>query len=208
MLGRVIAAVVFTVAVSATASAQERLKPGKTFRDCPECPEMVVIRAGSFMMGSPTSEPGRWEGEGPQHRVRIPQTFALGKYEVTFAEWDACMKTGGCKHRLGDEGWGRGNQPVIDVDWDDAKAYVRWLSQKTGQAYRLPSEAEWEYATRAGTTTAFYFGNDINPRQANYGGNEGKTVAVGRYPANAFGLHDVHGNVWEWVEDCCVSSTT
>jgi formylglycine-generating enzyme required for sulfatase activity len=204
MFGRVITAVAVVMGVCATASAQERLKPGETFRDCPECPELVVIPPGSFIMGSPASEAGRFSNEGPQHRVRIPRGFALGKYEVTFAEWDACVKAGGCSHRPGDERWGRGNRPVIRVSWDDAREYVRWLSRKTGHEYRLPSEAEWEYAARAGTTTPFYFGNDINSRQANYGLNEGKTVAVGKYPANAFGLHDVHGNVWEWVEDCWI----
>ncbi len=202
MLSRVITLVLVAVAVSATAAAQERLKPGETFRDCPECPEMVVIPAGSFMMGSPANEEGRSLVEGPRHRVTIPRAFALGKYVVTFHEWDNCVRDGGCSHRPDDWGWGRGNRPVIGVNWNDAREFTRWLSQRTGQKYRLPSEAEWEYAARAGTTTAYHFGNDINPRQANYGVNEFKTVAVGRYPANAFGLHDVHGNVWEWVEDC------
>ncbi len=202
MLGRIIAAVVVVMGICATASAQDHLKSGEAFRDCPECPEMVVIPAGSFMMGSPAKEPGRFDNEGPQHRVIIPRAFALGRYEVTFAEWDACVQAGGCGRRPGDYGWSRGNRPVINVSWDDAREYVRWLSRKTGQAYRLPSEAEWEYAARAGTTMAFHFGIDINPKQANYGGNEGKTVAVGSFSANAFGLHDVHGNVREWVEDC------
>ena len=152
-------------------------QPGETFRDCAECPEMVVIPAGSFMMGSPAIF---YRDEGPRHRVTIPRAIALGKYEVTFGEWDTCVGAGGCSHRPGDERWGRGNRPVIRVSWDDAREYVRWLSRKTGHEYRLPSEAEWEYAARAGTTTPFYFGNDINSRQANYGLNEGKTVAVGR----------------------------
>ncbi len=202
MLGRIIGLVLVAVAVSATASAQDHLKPGETFRDCPECPEMVVIPAGTFTMGSPESEKGRFQREGPQHRVTIPRAFALGKYEVTFAEWDACVEAGGCSHRPDDWGWGRDNRPVINVSWDDAHKYVRWLSRQTDQAYRLPSEAEWEYAARAGTTTAFHFGIDIGPKHANYGGNEGKMVAVGSFPTNAFGLHDIHGNVREWVEDC------
>ena len=178
---------------------------------------MVVIPAGSFMMGSPTSEKLRFRSEGPQHRVTIPGAFALGKYEVTFAEWDACVRAGGCSHRPEDKGWGRGNRPVMNVSWDDAKQYVRWLARKTGRDYRLPSEAEWEYAARAGTTTVFHFGDRISPSQANYDGNYSynggakgryreRTVAVGSFPANAFGLHDVHGNVWEWVEDCYHSS--
>ncbi len=186
---------------------------GETFRDCADCPEMVVIPAGSFMMGSPAGEAGRYDDEGPRHRVTIPRAFALGKYEVTFAEWDACVRGGGCSHRPMDLYWGRGNRPVMNVNWDDAKEYMRWLSRKTGRDYRLPSEAEWEYAARAGTTTATHFGYRISPSQANYNGNYSynggpkgvyrqQTVAVGSFPANAFGLHDVHGNVWEWVEDC------
>jgi formylglycine-generating enzyme required for sulfatase activity len=188
-------------------------RPGETFRDCAECPEMVVIPAGSFTMGSPASEEGRDDNEGPQHRVTIPRPFALGKYEVTFAEWDACVREGGCSHRPSDQGWGRGNRPVINVSWEDARQYGRWLGRKTGHEYRLPSEAEWEYAARAGTTTPFHFGRMISPSQANYDGNYSynngpkgayrqQTIAVGSFPANAFGLHDVHGNVWEWVKDC------
>lgn len=186
-----------------------------TFRDCPSCPEMVVIPAGEFVMGSPAGEIGRKaREEGPQHRVTIGQTFALGKYEVTYAEWDACVSDGGCNgYRPKDRGWGRGNRPVIYVSWYDAKAYVAWLSRKTGKRYRLPSEAEWEYAARAGTTTPFHFGSTISSDRANYNGRRtygsgrkgvyrAKTIPVGSFPSNAFGLHDVHGNVWEWVEDC------
>ena len=184
------------------------------FRDCPECPEMAPVPAGSFMMGSPTHEAERGDDEGPRRRVTIPKPFAVGKYEVTFAEWDACAAAGGCGgRRPGDEGWGRGRQPVINVSWDDAKAYVAWLSKKTGKIYRLLSEAEWEYAARAGTTTPFHFGSTISASQANYdgnhtygGGSKGvsreKTMPVGSFPANPFGLHDAHGNVLEWVEDC------
>ncbi|MCY4384581.1 MAG: SUMF1/EgtB/PvdO family nonheme iron enzyme [Nitrospinae bacterium] len=184
------------------------------FRDCPECPKMVVAPAGSFMMGSPSGEKDRSDDEGPRHRVTISNPFAVGKYEVTFAEWDACVADGGCGgHRPSDEGWGRGNRPVTKVSWEDAKAYVKWLSQKTGKRYRLLSEAEWEYAARAGTKTPFHFGSTISTSQANYDGDHtygrgskgvdrGKTVPVGSFPANVFGLHDVHGNVWEWVEDC------
>jgi formylglycine-generating enzyme required for sulfatase activity len=132
---------------------------------------------------------------------------------VTFAEWDACVREGGCSYRPNDQGWGRGDRPVINVSWDDAQQYIQWLSRKTGHEYRLPSEAEWEYAARAGTATPFHFGRTISPSQANYDGNytygsgpkgvyRQQTVAVGSFPANAFGLHDVHGNVWERVEDC------
>ena len=195
---------------AAEAEARERaaMRPGKVFRDCPECPEMVVVPAGSFTMGSPSSEKGRYDGEGPQHRVTIPEPFAVGKYEVTFAEWDACVAAGGCYgHRLYDPGWGRGQRPVIVVSWEDAKAYVGWLSRKTGERYRLLSEAEWEYAARAGTRTRYHWGHSIGRNQANCDGcgsrwDDEKTAPVGSFPANGFGLHDVHGNVWEWVEDC------
>ena len=175
---------------------------GRRQRDCAECPEMVVVPSGEFMMGSPSGEQYRYDSEGPVHRVTISEPFAVGVYEVTFDEWDACRRGGGCSHNPHDSGRGRGNRPVIDVSWEDAQEYVGWLSRKTGAGYRLLSEAEWEYVARAGTTTAYHFGGSISPSQANYGGNEEKTVPVGSYPANGFGLHDVHGNVWEWVEDC------
>jgi formylglycine-generating enzyme required for sulfatase activity len=176
-------------------------------RDCDDCPLMVALPAGSFMMGSPRDEAGRSSDESPQHRVTIPEPFAVGKYEVTFAEWDACVADGGCNgYEPGDEGWGRGRRPVINVSWDDAQAYLRWLSKEAGQSYRLPSEAEWEYACRAGTTTRYSWGDDITPQNANYGGQIGRTAEVGTYPANPGGLHDMHGNVWEWVEDCMSDS--
>ncbi len=185
-----------------------------TFRDCDVCPEMVVIPKGEFAMGSPASEEAHKDHESPHHRVTIGRAFALGKYEVTFDEWDACVSDGWCNdYRPKDRDWGRGRRPVINVNWKDAKAYVAWLSRKTGKGYRLPSEAEWEYAARAGTTTPFHFGSTISPYQANYrgdftygSGSKGvfrkKTVQVGIFPSNAFGLHDVHGNVSEWAEDC------
>ena len=187
---------------------------GRNSRDCPECPEMVVVPGGSYMMGSPGDEAVRSADEGPQHRVTIPRPIAVGKYEVTFAEWDACVAAGGCGgYRPEDEGWGRGRRPVINVSWNDAKSYVKWLSQETGKGYRLLTESEWEYVARAGTTGPFHFGQTISTDQANYNGKytygsgrkgvyREKTVSVGSFPANGFGLHDVHGNVWEWVEDC------
>ena len=187
---------------------------GDVFRDCDACPEMVVVPAGAFMMGSPESEDGRSDDEGPVHQVTFEQPFAVGKYEVTFAEWEACVAGGGCNgYRPNDGGWGRGRRPVINVNWKDAQAYVEWLSEQTGKAYRLLSEAEWEYVARAGTTTPFHFGTTISTEQANYDGNftygsgrEGedrqKTVPVGSFAPNAFGLHDMHGNVWEWTQDC------
>ena len=190
------------------------LKVGDVFRDCVDCPEMVVVPSGRFMMGSPPSEEGRydWE-EGPVHRVSIPSVFAVGVYEVTFEEWDACVSAGGCGgYRPGDRGWGRGQRPVINVSWDDARAYVDWLSGETGEAYRLLSEAEWEYVARAGTRTRYHWGDAIGRNRANCDGcgsrwDGGKSTSpVGSFGANAFGLHDVHGNVFEWVEDCYYDS--
>ena len=187
---------------------------GKRFRDCDECPELVVVPAGSFDMGSPESECLRYGDEGPVHRVRIERPFAVGVYAVTFAKWDACVSGGGCRgHRPSDGGWGREKRPVINVSWDDAKAYVRWLSRKTGEEYRLLSESEWEYVARGGTKTPFHTGKIILTGQANYNGNftygsgpkgqyRAETIEVGSFEANGYGLHDVHGNVWEWVEDC------
>jgi formylglycine-generating enzyme required for sulfatase activity len=169
-------------------------------------------------MGSPETERGRDKNEGPQRKVAIT-SFAIGKHEVTFAQWDACVAENGCTHKAGDEGWGRGTRPVINVSWHDATAFVAWLTRKTGKSYRLPTEAEWEYAAR-GVTRAdapyqpFGTGATINYQQANYdanfkygeGGQPGifrqKTVTVGTFRRNAFGLHDMHGNVWEWVQDC------
>ena len=176
-------------------------------RDCPECPEMVVVPAGSFMMGSPSHEQGRYDEEGPVHEVRISAPFAAGRYEVTFAEWDACLAAGGCGHRSEDMGWGRGDRPVILVSWEDAKGYVQWLSRRARREYRLLSEVEWEYAARAGTETAYSWGDEIGVNRANCNGcgsqwDFSKTAPVGSFGANAWGLHDMHGNVLEWTEDC------
>jgi formylglycine-generating enzyme required for sulfatase activity len=178
----------------------QQAKAGETFRDCEGCPEMVVVPAGSFDMGSNT------DYENPIHRITIAKPFAIGLYEVTFDEWDRCVDDKGCKHRPDDREWGRGKRPVINVSWLDAKEYVAWLSQKTGKAYRLPSEAEWEYAARAGTNTTYWWGSAVGSRQANCrecnSGVSQQTQPVGSFPANAFGLYDTSGNVAEWVEDC------
>ena len=182
--------------------------PGSRFKDCPACPEMVVLPPGTFVMGSPDSEPGRRSNEGPVHRVTIPKAFALGVYEVTFAEWEACVDDGGCdgyrpKRRFFGRDWGHPQYPVMRVDPNDIEPYLAWLAQKTGERYRLPSEAEWEYAARAGTTTPYYTGNAVSQDQANYGRYfVGGPVAVGSYPPNPFGLHDMLGNVAEWCADC------
>lgn len=191
----------------------ELTRPGRVFRDCQACPEMVVVLAGSFMMGSPSSEKGRDSDEGPQRRVTIPRPFAVGKFEITWAEWEACVADNGCdgsgpEKAGGDNGWGKGRRPVIEVSWNDATAYAAWLSKKTGKIYRLLSEAEWEYVARAGTTTAFSWGDEISAEQANYDGNytygdgskgkyRQKTVPVDSFDPNPWGLYQMHGNVWE-----------
>ena len=181
-----------------------RKRVGTVFRDCPECPEMVVVPAGRFRMGSTSGD----DDERPVHPVTIARPFAVGVYEVTFAEWDACVSDGGCGgYRPSDSRWGRGVRPVMNVSWNDAKAYVRWLSGRTGEAYRLLSGAEWEYVARAGRTTEYWWGNDIGGSRANCRGCgsrwDGKqTAPVGSFLASPFELHDVHGNVQEWVEDC------
>ncbi|MBM3557552.1 MAG: hypothetical protein FJX47_18595 [Alphaproteobacteria bacterium] len=179
------------------------LAPGRAFRDCRNCPEMVIVPAGRFTMGSPDDEPDRDADEGPQREVSV-RSFALGKTEITFAQYDACVAERDCP-RAADNNWGRGDQPVINVSWDDAKAYSAWLGRKSRTKYRLPSEAEWEYAARAGTGTRFSCGGgDACLNQvAWHGSNSGnRAQPVATKAANEFGLHDMHGNVWEWVEDC------
>jgi formylglycine-generating enzyme required for sulfatase activity len=187
---------------------QRRLKAGDVFRDCGNCPEMVIVPPGSFTMGSRAGEEGRFDDEGPAHEVTIAKAFAVGKFTVTFDEWDACVADGGCKnYNPSDAGWGRGRRPVINMSWDDAKGYVDWLAFKTKKSYRLLTEAEWEYAARAGSTTAYAWGNAVGARNANCNGcgsqwDSKQTAPVGSFPPNAFGLHDMAGNVWQWVEDC------
>ena len=175
-------------------------KTGETIKDCNECPELVVVPSGSFHMGGLNKGAYEQKRGHPIHKVTIGYSFAVGKYEVTFSQWDACVSDGGCKHNPNDKGWGRGNHPVMNVTWSDTKEFTRWLKQKTGKKYRLLSEAEWEYVARAGTSTIFPWGDNINPDQARY--KSRSTVPVGSYKPNAFGLYDVVGNVWEWVEDC------
>jgi formylglycine-generating enzyme required for sulfatase activity len=202
------------------------LNPKDTFKDCPECPEMVVVPTGFFIMGSPVNEKSRDENEGPQRKVTISSPLAIAKYEVTFAEWDACVNAGGCKHKPDDEGWGRGARPVINISWDDITSqYLPWLSDKAGATYRLLTEAEWEYAARATSETKFPFGDDdkalcshanvadltahqrySNWTAANCRDGFVNTAPVGSFVANAFGLHDMVGNVWEWVQDCYIGS--
>lgn len=200
-------------------------QPGERFRDCASCPEMVVVPAGSFMMGSPSSEEGRQGDEGPQHLVTIGSPFAVGVYEVTFAEWEACVEAGGCGgFRPRDEGWGRGSRPVMNVNREDAREYVRWLSRETGARYRLLTEAQWEYMARAGTETPRYWGEGEMEQCRSANGADATahraypdaadslfaacsdgnvyTAPVGSFEPNGFGVYDVLGNVFEWTEDC------
>jgi formylglycine-generating enzyme required for sulfatase activity len=208
------------------------LRPKDNFKDCDTCPEMVVIPSGEFTMGSPKSQEGRSDSEEPQHKVIIDKPLAAGRYAVTRGEFTAFVSE--TKHTTGDKCWTYDNakwaertgrsfhnsgfaqddrHPVVCANWGDAKAFVAWLSKKTSQPYRLLTEAEREYATRAGTSTPFWWGASISTAQANYdgnqtygGGSEGewrmKTVAVDSFRPNPWGLYNVHGNVWEWVEDC------
>ena len=198
---------------------------GSVIKDCAECPELVVVPAGQFLMGSPPGEPDRDDDEGPQHTVTIARPLAAGKYEVTSDEWDACVAGGGCA-RAADDGWGRGRRPVIRVSYEQAIGYTEWLSKKTGKPYRLLSEAEWEYAARAGSQAARFWGAMADracefengadaalERQKPEGwkdewglhacdDGQARTAPVGAFKPNAFGLHDMLGNLSEWVEDC------
>jgi formylglycine-generating enzyme required for sulfatase activity len=192
-----------------SASTAQALKPRDSFKECAsECPEMIVIPAGSFTMGSPETEDGRSSTEGPQHQVSILRPFAVSRFQLTFADWDACVGGGGCGMYIPhDQGWGRGRQPVIFVSWEDARRYVTWLSQVTRKTYRLLSEAEYEYGTRAGTSTKYLWGENLGIGNANCDGCGSKwdnklTAPVGSFAPNAFGLYDMVGNVFEWVEDC------
>ena len=226
-------------------SASAASTPGGVFRDCPECPEMVVIPAGNFTMGSSASErswaashgasPESVSDESPQHDVSLP-SFALGKYDVTRAEYAAFVRETGYSAGDGcfessmpkatkrtDASWQNpgfkqtDRDPVTCVSWQDARAYVSWLNGKLrgrisnpgDGPYRLPSEAEWEYATRAGTTTRFWWGDD-DSKAAEYAwykeNSAGQTHRAGSKPANAFGLYDMVGNVWQWTEDCYAES--
>lgn len=190
------------------AAVQRTFAPGQTFRDCGNgCPEMVVVPAGSFTMGG--SGQLFSDNEKPAHRVTIRKPFAVGKFEVTFDEWKACAAGGGCQENPEpeDQDWGRGRRPVINVSWSEAQQYVTWLIAQTGARYRLLTEAEWEYAARAGSTTWYSWGNQIGKGNANCKlcgskWDDTETAPVGSFAPNRFGLHDMHGNVAEWVEDC------
>jgi formylglycine-generating enzyme required for sulfatase activity len=199
-MGAVILAFCASGSSCAAQSDQKRL-PGELFRDCPDCPEFVIVPSGEFDMGSnlkPT--------EQPVHHVIIRKNFAVGRREVTFAEWDECVAAGGCKFNPPDQGWGRGDRPVTNVSWDDAKEFTEWMSKRPGKPHRLPTEAEWEYAARGGSTTSFWWGKEVgtgHAQCAECGGSENDRPApAGSFRPNAFGLYDTAGNAAEWVEDC------
>ncbi|MBS0588623.1 MAG: SUMF1/EgtB/PvdO family nonheme iron enzyme [Proteobacteria bacterium] len=178
---------------------------GKTL--LPFEPEMVRIAPGKFLMGSPRTDKDQWFDEAPQHEVSIGYAFEIGKYEITFDEYDTFARATNRELPLDFFDWGRGRRPVINVSFDDALAYVKWLSEQTGKYYRLPSEAEWEYAARAGSQTRYWWGDAIGKNNAVCDGCGSKwdhkqTAPVGSFQANAFGLHDTSGNVYEWVQDC------
>lgn len=184
---------------------------GDYFRDCADCPEMASLPAGSFRMGAAQGAGARDSAESPVLSVALSKPFALAAHETTYAQWDRCVADGACA-AAPDFGWGRGERPVVGVSHADAADYAAWLAEKTGQPYRLPSEAEWEYAARAGGDSAFAFGPTISVAQANFNGEypygreaetfRGRTTPAASFPPNAFGLYDMHGNAWEWTADC------
>jgi formylglycine-generating enzyme required for sulfatase activity len=209
-----------TLAFAGPALSAEGLAAGSVVRDCDTCPELVVVPKGEFTMGATADDPSRDDDEGPQRVVAFARPFAIGKYEVTFDEWDACVADRACE-QTGDEGWGRGRRPVINVTFAQVQAYLQWLSGKTGKSYRLPAEAEWEYAARGGSAGPRFWGAperacefanvydrtarakylfdwDSFPCEDKYT----ETAPVGSFAPNGFGLHDVLGNVFEWVADC------
>jgi formylglycine-generating enzyme required for sulfatase activity len=219
-------AAVALAALSCTAAIAADNVAGAAFSDCDRCPEMVIVPAGEFVMGSSMKESGHTD-EKPQHKVSIAANFAVSRSEITFDQWDACTQAGSCA-KADDDGYGRGAYPAINVSWDDANAYVKWLSEKTGKRYRLLSEAEFEYVARAGTTTPWFWGE----AEASWGSSKacefanlhdedgkdahpmyvwshhkckdgyGENAPTRSYKPNQFGLHDVLGNVREWVADC------
>ncbi|MCP5371915.1 MAG: SUMF1/EgtB/PvdO family nonheme iron enzyme [Hyphomicrobiales bacterium] len=191
------------LALAGAARAAEVPAPGTVFRDCPTCPEMVVVPAGGDLLGA---DGGRAD-QAPAHAVTFARPFALSKYEVTFDDWQACLDARGCARLPDDHKWGRGRRPVINLTYAEMEGYVRWLAAATGKPYRLPSEAEWEYAARAGGDGAYWWGDDVGHNRANCracgSAMAGKgSQPAGSFAANPFGLHDMHGNVWEWVADC------
>ena len=195
---------------------READRPGvDMFRDFDRGPEMIRVPRGRFLMGSPPGEAGGSNDERPQHEVSFAREFAVGRFPVTFAQWAAALADSAVDHVPKDYGWGVGNRPVIDVSWDDAQKYIGWLSERSGKPYRLPTESEWEYVARAGTTSPFWCGSTISSVQANFdaryaygdirpGEYRKRTVPVDTFQPNPWGLYQVHGNVWEWCQDSWV----
>jgi formylglycine-generating enzyme required for sulfatase activity len=196
-----LASLFLAIGSSRAAEANEEHLPGELFRDCPDCPELVIVPSGEFDMGSSVKPT-----EQPIHHVSIRKNFAIGRRKVTFAEWDRCVAQSGCKFTPPDQGWGRGDRPVTNVSWDDAEQFAAWLSKTTGKSYRLPTEAEWEYTARGGSTTPYWWGKDVGAGHAQCaecgGAQSGTTVPEGSFRPNAFGLYDTAGNAAEWVQDC------
>jgi formylglycine-generating enzyme required for sulfatase activity len=222
-------------ALSVTPGSSEGFRDLKADgQPCPFCPELTVVPGGSFMMGSPDGEPGQEAAsESPQRKVTIARPFAVGKFAITRAEFEAfvtstkdvttdCSSSFDGKKVVPDRSWRKpgfaqdGSHPVVCVLWNDAIRYVKWLSMITGRTYRLLSDAEREYVTRAGTTTPFWWGSSIKPTEANYlstevyagGGSKGDpiyhTMRVDSFTPNPWGLYNVHGNVWDWLQDCWI----
>ena len=233
------AALSLAAGLAASENAAPQQRAGKAFGDCATCPEMVVISPGSFIMGSPESEKDR-DSDEIQHKVTIAYSFAVSKYPITWDQWEACVRDAMCDGqaveaalRLDRDGkpvqqyrdHGRGSRPVVGASWYDAQNYVGWLNRKTGRGkYRLLSESEFEYAARAGTTTAYWWGDEPSHDYANYGKESGEkdlggvakgrdiwvdeTSPVGSFPPNPFGLYDMHGNIYQWIEDCYETDVT
>ncbi|MCC7167564.1 MAG: SUMF1/EgtB/PvdO family nonheme iron enzyme [Rhodospirillales bacterium] len=183
--------------------AAHAAQAAEAFRDCPQCPEMIAIKPGTFAMGGT-----RAENEQPVHTVTLTKPYAIAKYELTFDEWEMCRVAGACTRDPDLHDWGRGRQPVINLAIADIAQYLAWLSKLTGKTYRLPSEADWEYAARGGIDGAYWWGETMKPGHANcrdcgaepWGGD--RAAPVGTFPPNPYGLHEMNGNLWEWTADC------
>ena len=208
---------VVALETNANTDVTESSNLGAYLRDCFDCPDMASLPAGSFMMGAAPGESGAAPSEKPQHGVRLQKGFAIATKEVTFKQWQACVADGGCaRYAPPDAGWGQGDQPVINVSFEDAQQYTKWLSEKTGRNYRLPTEAEWEFAARGGQSGPFSFNGKLSSAIANFNGqlvyngpegpNRARTMPVASFAPNAYGLYDMHGNVWEWTADCWTES--
>lgn len=202
---RLTLAIMAGVWITATTGMEVKAAEPAAFRDCSVCPEMIPLPAGTVALGDARV---RDAAPPPDDPVRKVGPFAIARTETTFRQWGACVAEGACRGGQDDHGWGRDDRPVINVTAADARAYADWLSRRTGHSYRLPTEAEWEYAARAGTTTLYPWGDVMEQGRANCRGCDGPvvehagTTPVGTYPPNAFGLYDMNGNLWELTADC------